>query len=64
MRGNLKKPTGLLGKRYTTHIHGVEGVIIRAVPNPSGTIRVCLLTERGKGAPVRWSTNIPEGVTL
>jgi len=68
MRGNIKNPTGMLGKRYTTHLHGIEGTVIRAVPNPSGTIRVLLITgkspKRGVPAPTRWSTHIPEGVTL
>lgn len=50
-----------IGEEYTTHVHGVTGWVMEIVPNRTGTFRLRLRTA---DLETRWTTFIPEGVTV
>jgi hypothetical protein len=45
-----------IGQEYTTAKSGVKGTIQEIVPNPSGSVRIRLVTKNGKD---RWTTAKP-----
>jgi len=47
----------IIGETYTTQRSGVVGVVVEIVRNPSGSLRVRLVTDT---LETRWTTYVPD----
>ena len=47
----------IIGELYTTQRSGVTGIVVEIVRNPSGSLRVRLVTDT---LETRWTTYVPD----